>query len=154
VKNLEQIRAITRPKPWQGPVDTGDQVKNLEQIRAKHALVTANKTSKAAVSRIPAMILANGLLAAAAFASEKKKDGRTPKRPEMKGAFDGTSEHLANPELGHDVLLDSKTAEDLITKLSSADSVKLQRATAEALAFLGYVKRFTTKAGTEEGGDD
>lgn len=129
-------------------------MKNLEQIRAKHALVTAGRTSKAAVSRIPSMIMANGLLAASAFASEKKKDGITPKRPDMKGALDGTAEHLAAAELGHAALQNSKTTEDLIAKLSAADSAQLQRATTEALAFLGYVKRFTTKAGTEENGDD
>jgi len=129
-------------------------MKNLEQIRAKRALVTAEKTTKAAVSKTPAMILGNGLLACAAFASEKKKDGRTPKRPEMKAALDGAVEHLAAPELGHSVLQNAKTAEDLIAKLSAADSAQLQRATTEALAFLGYVKRFTTKAGAEEGDDD
>jgi CRISPR-associated protein Cmr5 len=129
-------------------------MKNLEQIRAKRALAVAERTSKAAVSKLPAMILANGLLAAAAFASEKKKDGKTPKRPEMKGALDGTAEHLATPEIGHAVLLNSRTSEDLVKHLSTADSVHLQRATTEALAFLGYVKRFTTKAGADEGGDE
>jgi CRISPR type III-B/RAMP module-associated protein Cmr5 len=129
-------------------------MKNLEQIRARQALLTAEKTSKTAVSKLPAMILANGLLAAAAFASEKKKDGKTPKRPDMKGAVDGTVLHLATPELGHTVLSRSKTTEDLIRELSSSDSSQLQRATAEALAFLGYVKRFTTKEGGEEGQDE
>lgn len=129
-------------------------MQNLEQIRAAKALVIAPKTSKTAVSKLPAMILANGLLAAAAFASEKKKDGRTPKRREMEAALTGTAEHLATPRLGFDVLANCKTADDMIDKLSKADSVHLQRATTEALAFIAYVKRFTTKEGSEEKGDE
>ncbi len=50
-------------------------MKNLEQIRAGKALTVAERTSKTSVSKLPAMILANGLMATAAFASEKKKDG-------------------------------------------------------------------------------
>ena len=48
-------------------------MQNLEQIRAAKALAVASKTSKTAVSKLPAMILANGLLAATAFASEKRR---------------------------------------------------------------------------------
>ena len=129
-------------------------MKNLEQIRAAKALAVAPKTSKTAVSKLPAMILANGLLAAAAFAGEKKKDGKTPKRSEMKAALDGVAEHLAAAELSITVLANAKTGEDLITKLSAADSGHLHRATSEALAFLSYVKRFTTKEGSEEKGED
>jgi CRISPR type III-B/RAMP module-associated protein Cmr5 len=128
--------------------------RNLEQLRAAAALKTAPNTSKAAVSKLPAMILANGLLATAAFAGEKKKDGKTPKRPEMKAALDGATEHLANSDLNFTVLLGAKASEDLIAKLSAADSHHLQRASAEALAFLGYVKRFTTREGSEEEGED
>lgn len=129
-------------------------MKNLEQIRAAKALQTAPDTTKAAVSKLPAMVIANGLLATAAFASETKKDGRSPKRPEMQAALDGTAQHLANPELGIPTLAGCTTARDMMTKLAAADSIHLQRATAETLAFLGYVKRFTTKAGREEGKDE
>lgn len=129
-------------------------MKNLEQIRAAAALKTAPTTTKAVVSKLPAMILANGLLATCAFAGEKKKDGRTPKRPEMKAALDGAAEHLAKAELNIGVLVNAKTSEDLIAKLSVADSLHLQRASSEALAFLSYVKRFTTKEGSEESSED
>jgi CRISPR-associated protein Cmr5 len=129
-------------------------MQNLEQIRASKALVVASKTSKTAVSKLPAMILANGLLATAAFGGEKKKDGKTPKRPEMKAALDGATEHLAGAQMGIPVLAGAKTSEDLISKLSAADSLHLHRATSEALAFLGYVKRFTTKEGSDEQGED
>ena len=129
-------------------------MKNLEQIRAAKALAVASKTSKTAVSKLPAMILANGLLAAAAFACETKKDGRTPKRSEMKAALDGAAEHLATAELSIPVLANAKTGNELIAKLSAADSVHLHRATSETLAFLSYLKRFTTKEGSEEKGED
>lgn len=126
-------------------------MKNLEQIRAGAALETAKHTSKAAVSKLPAMILSNGLLAAAAFASEKKKDRQTPRRPEMKAVLDGTARHLANPQLGMPLLKNCKDVEGLIETLSANSSADLQRATSEAIAFIGYVKRFTTKQGTEVG---
>lgn len=129
-------------------------MKNLEQIRAAAALKTAPNTSKAAVSKLPTMILANGLLATCAFVGEKKKDGRTPKRPEMKAALDGAAEHLAKAELNISVLVDAKISEDLIAKLSAADSLHLQRASSEALAFLSYVNRFTTKEGADEQPED
>ena len=129
-------------------------MQNLEQIRAAKALNVAAQTSKMAVSKLPAMILANGLLATAAFASETKKDGKTPKRREMDAAFTGTAEHLATPVLGLSVLANCKSGSDLIGKLSGADSIALQRATSEALAFLAYVKRFAIKEGREEKDDE
>ncbi len=125
-------------------------MQNLEQIRAAKALKVAAKTSKMAFSKLPAMILANGLLATVAFASETKKNGTIPKRPEMAAAFSGTAEHLATPVLGFNVLANCKTGSDLIEKLSRADSMELQRATSEVLAFLAYVKRFAIKDGHEE----
>jgi CRISPR/Cas system CMR-associated protein Cmr5 small subunit len=117
-------------------------------------LATADQTSKAAVSKLPAMILSNGLLAAAAFASEKSKDGRTPRRPEMKAALDGAAKHVAHPQLGITVLSGCADTEGLMSLLAAADSIHLHRATIEALAFIGYVKRFTTKEGQEEGRDE
>lgn len=129
-------------------------MRNLEQIRAAHALGTAERTTKAAVSKLPAMILSNGLLAAAAFASEKKKDGKFPKRPDLKKAMDGVAEHLARPELHLAVLANATHAEALIQRLSASTSLDLQRATAEALAYLSYVKRFATKPGQEEQGEE
>ncbi len=129
-------------------------MRNLEQIRAAHALGTAERTTKAAVSKLPAMIMANGLLAAAAFASEKKKDGTSPKRPDLKKAMDGVAEHLARPELHLAVLANATHTEALIQRLSASTSLDLQRATAEALAYLSYVKRFATKAGQDEQGEE
>ena len=129
-------------------------MKNLEQIRAAGALESAKDTTKAAVSKLPAMILANGLLATCAFGSEKKKDGINPKRPDMKTALDGTARHLAKGEVGIAELQGVMNCDQLITKLCALSSMSLQRATGEALAFLGYVKRFTAKEGSEENSVD
>jgi len=129
-------------------------MKNLEQFRAAKALDVAENTSKASVSKLPAMILINGLLATAAFAGEKKKDGKTPKRPEMKAVLDGAAVHLSNVELNIPILAKAKSSEDLIAMLSTSDSLNLQAATQETLAFVSYVKRFTTKEGSDESSED
>ena len=54
-------------------------MQNLDQVRAAHALKEALKTDKAAVSKLPAMLLSNGLLGMLAFAAEAEK----PKREKM-----------------------------------------------------------------------
>lgn len=125
--------------------------KNLEQIRASAALKAAQDTSREAVSKLPALILTNGLLAAAAFASETTKDGRSPKRLQMHGAVKAAALHLSNPQIGISVLAGCSSPNEMMLKLAAADSIHLQRATSETLAFLGYLKRFTTKEGSEEG---
>lgn len=119
-------------------------MKNLEQIRAAKALAAAERTSKQAVSKLPGLILANGLLAAAAFAEEKGGN--------LKTAMDAVADHLAAPVHGIDVLSGVSAADDLVKRLSVVHqnlrptAFDLQRATLEALAFLGYLKRFTTKS--------
>ncbi len=122
-------------------------MKNLEQIRAAHALTVADKTTKADVNKLPGMIIANGLLATAAFATEKNDKSR-PKRPAMQAVMNGVAEHLSSQEIG--IVPGANDADSLIKLLSNekdpqANSLRLQRATAEALAFIGYVKRFATK---------
>ena len=123
-------------------------MQNLDQIRAAAALpaAAAEKTTKQAVSKLPAMIIANGLLATAAFADEHKNES-DPKRKEMKNAMDAVAGHLANPVHGMAILNGCKDCRTLIERLTRAPatSLDLQRATTEALAFLAYVKRFATK---------
>lgn len=120
-------------------------MQNLDQIRASAALQAADKTSRQAVSKLPAMILQNGLLAATAFATEGK-DGK-PKRLEMSAAMNSTADHLANPNLGITLLTGNNDAAKMTAALSSATatSLDLQRATTAALAFLAFLKRFATK---------
>ena len=120
-------------------------MKNIEQMRAVGALPVAEKTTKSDVNKLPAMIIASGLLATTAFANEHKAPGE-PKRKEMKAVMDGVATHLAT--LG--IASGAKDSGSLVAKLAAAQSTELQRATAEALAFIGYVKRFATKEGGKE----
>jgi len=114
-------------------------MQNLEQIRAAHALEPAKKLDRKAVNRLPAMILANGLLAAAAFCDA---DGGGPNRKDMKLALDATAIHLANRGL---IAAGKNTTRGIIEDLSGRDSNHLHRATSEALAFIAYLKRFAPK---------
>lgn len=114
-------------------------MKNLEQIRAANALEPAKALSRSAVNKLPAMILANGLLATAAFCSA---DGGGENRGDMKKALDATAKHLANR--GH-LASGTNTVAGMIQDLSQRSSHELQRATAEALAFIAYLKRFAPK---------
>ena len=117
-------------------------MQNLDQIRAAAALKAADKTSRQAVSKLPAMILQNGLLAASAFATEDKAA-----RAKMKAAIEATADHLANPNLGITLLAGKNDAAKMTAALSSeaATALDLQRATTAALAFLAFLKRFATK---------
>lgn len=121
-------------------------MQNLDQIRAQLALAKADQTSKQAASKLPAMIMANGLLAATAFANEEKETN-IPKRKEMNAAMNAAAEHLAQPVHGISILQNKTKAKEMLTALISQNSTSsdLQRATAEALAFLSYLKRFATK---------
>jgi len=96
------------------------------------------------MKKIPAAIMNNGLLAAAAFALD-------PKHRE-KGwgtAFDHITLHLASSEIG---LLDKNdaTLEDLLMRLTESDSHTLKLATQEALAWLAYARRFVTGGGEDD----
>lgn len=130
-------------------------MQNLDQIRAAQALAAADKTSKQAVSKLPAMIMTNGLLASTAFACEKNDRGE-PKRKTMKEAMEAVITHLRFPIHGIAILSGCPTADEMIKRLSAgsgqilATSLDLQRATAEALSFLSYLKRFATKEEKED----
>jgi CRISPR-associated protein Cmr5 len=125
-------------------------MQNLEQIRAASALVVAKETTKADVNKLPALILANGLLATAAFADENEGKNEGKKRPKMAVVVKGLAKHLGEPIFGFKSLVGCETADSLIKSLSQkADYTELQRATVEALAFIGYVKRFAQKGENE-----
>lgn len=114
-------------------------MKNLEQIRAANALNPAKELSRSAVNKLPALILSNGLLATAAFCNA---EGGGENRGDMKKALAATAKHLA--DRGH-LATGTSTVEHMIADLSKRDSHQLQRATAEALAFIAYLKRFAPK---------
>ncbi len=114
-------------------------MKNLEQIRAAAAIGPAGSLDKKAINKLPAMILSNGLLATTAFCYS---DGGGESRSEMKQAMEATARHLADQKL----VADSEgNLEKFARNLSGESSQKLQRATAEALAYIGYLRRFARK---------
>lgn len=123
-------------------------MQNLDQIRAKDALDAAEagdggkfRFTRADVAGFPTLILQNGLLAAFAYATEEGKAARAG----LKFACDRTADHLSR----HDIpVLKGKTDAKATIKALSANpstSSDLQRATAEALLFFGYLKRFAAK---------
>ena len=114
-------------------------MQNLEQVRAAHAFEPAKRLDSSAVSKLPALILTNGLLATAAFCTA---DGGGESRREMEHALDVTADHLSKCGL----IGEGKTkTRELISDLQSCDSHHLQRAIDEALAFISYLKRFAPR---------
>lgn len=120
-------------------------LQNLEQIRAANAIAFASSPVEKrgsdggeAIKKIPPMIMSNGLLAAIAFSIEEKKNGYS--RPGYAAILDAIATHLSSPEIG--IIPDSHSAADLIGKLTKSDSETLKLATAEALEWLGYARRF------------
>ncbi len=114
-------------------------MKNLEQLRAAHALEPAKNLDRSAINKLPALILANGLLATAAFC---EAEGGGDNRSHMKRAMDATAAHLADRNL---IAATKTSTKGIIEDLGNRDSHYLQRATTEALAFIAYLKRFAPK---------
>jgi len=112
-------------------------MKNLEQIRAAHALSAENAAhfEKKVVNKLPALIMNSGLLAATAFTFDSSRE-------EMRRVMTAVAQHLAQQGL---IAATNKTAQGLVGDLSDRDSAHLQRATAESLAYLSYLKRFARK---------
>lgn len=113
-------------------------MKNFEQIRAKNALKWKDKIGQGAdggesvSKKVPAMILDNGIIAAAAFALEKGGG--------YKNVFEAVIEHLSDSEIG---LLDrADSLEVFVNHLANVPSDELRRITAETAAFLNYLRRF------------
>jgi CRISPR/Cas system CMR-associated protein Cmr5 small subunit len=114
-------------------------MQNLDQIRAAAAIKAAAGLKRSAISKLPGLILSNGLLAAAAFADA---EGGGDNRGHLKSAMIATAKHLASREIAAP---NTKDISDLIRDLSQKDSLTLQRATTESLAFLAFLKRFALK---------
>ena len=116
-------------------------MRNKEQIRAANALDSLRRVPELnkgqqggdALTGFPALIVGNGLLATVAF-SQAKGSGHTC-------ICDAIARHLAHKAIG---LLD-KTSTDataMARELAQENSDKLRLCTAEALAFLNYLRRF------------
>lgn len=112
--------------------------KNLEQLRAAHALQNVGALDKRAISKLPALIINNGLLAATSFTL----DGGGDNRKDMKEAMNKVALHLKARGIVATTVTDGNS---LVNDLASRDSADLQRATNEALCYLSYFKRFAVK---------
>lgn len=127
-------------------------MKNLEQIRAANALACADSLDRQAVRKLPALVLANGLLAAASFSLDSES------RKNMRAVWVAIGSHLH--QRGHLKAApagqgDNARIKSLVEDLCGRSSAELQNAAAEALAYLGYLKRFTPKpAGEPDDAED
>jgi CRISPR/Cas system CMR-associated protein Cmr5 small subunit len=122
-------------------------MRNLEQIRATHALAffkdgrnPLGANGGNILSKLPSMIVANGLLAAAAFAKAKSA--------EHTACMANIFAHLVSPEIAvfNPIVRPKETPFDAqIRALAETDALILRRATAEAIAYATYLKRFAPK---------
>lgn len=119
-------------------------MKTLAQRRAFMALKYKDIKAEGqkggdAISGMPMLIKTDGLLAALAFAVECK-DG---KRDNLKHKGENEVAKAIADHLQTEQICEAKTPWDLVDELTRADATTLRRATAEAMAFLSYLKRFT-----------
>jgi CRISPR/Cas system CMR-associated protein Cmr5 small subunit len=121
-------------------------MKTLAQIRAANALKWKDtrfggQKGGDVVSGFPTLVRTDGLLAAAAFALEWKDKEKGLRKHE--GAFEvvrAVADHLSSPGVA---ICQATEPDALVEELAqAADASQLRRATAEALAFLSYLKRF------------
>ncbi|CAN5360137.1 hypothetical protein BH23VER1_BH23VER1_27120 [soil metagenome] len=124
-------------------------MQNYEQLRAQSALAYAHsnvpkggKEGGEVVKKIPAMIIGNGLLAAAAFAFENAQE-RNQENRGWAACFDHIARHLSSQEIG--ILKEADNVARLIEELTESDSQTLKLATAEAMEWLGYARRFVVR---------
>lgn len=144
-------------------------MKTLAQIRAANALahrdrIAAGQAEGDVLSGFPMLIKQDGLLAALALAVEVK-ECRQPDRVDPRflvrrrvgdreqvferkhrGEFsiaEAIAHHLRyNRPDGRIAVSEAQDPDALVAELSGVDSSKLRRATAEAVGFLNFLKRF------------
>lgn len=124
MQNLEQIRAAEALKFWENP----DNRKSC-----------GGEEGGDVVSKLPSLIINNGLLATLAFAKAKEGGHAKLMAEVLRFLALKNVQAMAAPTgfRQGDGLLDPG-----IRTLTEKDSLVLQRATAEALAYLAYLKRF------------
>jgi CRISPR-associated protein Cmr5 len=111
------------------------QLINIEQIRAKNALGEIAKKARKQdnegdnLSGYPSLIVNNGLLATLAFSLDKGK--------QHERIANAIAYHLSDLSI-----VKANGAKSLLDHLCEGKAATLQRATREALQFLGYLKRF------------
>lgn len=148
MKNLEQIRAAHALTFWKPACEKlqqaaeagnhGDE-ERAAQPRSEVEQEFGGAAGGDVASKLPSLIVNNGLLATLAFAKSKGKGHEKLMFEVAKHLWsDGIGAMPAPPARGNgDAALDPT-----IRTLSESSSIVLQRATAEALAYLGYLKRF------------
>lgn len=116
-------------------------LQNREQIRARNALHCADNAKIVGdndgevVKKVPPLIMNHGLLATAAFAKQKGGGWAT--------LFDYLAAHLADVEINA-APKEANTLEGMLRWLTSTgcSSEALKYATAEAMAWLQFARRF------------
>lgn len=122
-------------------------MQNLEQIRARNALNFAKRESVfgdkggEVIKKIPPMIMNHGLLASAAYSFSEKEGWQK--------VFDAIARHLADKDIAivPPSVTDRQTLMEFLTSNNGATSEVLKLATAEAMAWLNYARRFVKKEG-------
>jgi CRISPR/Cas system CMR-associated protein Cmr5 small subunit len=129
-------------------------VKTLAQIRAANALHHRQLVQTAlsqpgqgdALSGFPMLIKIDGLLAALAFATEQKRNQQGQLVPKHAADFAiafAIAAHLRHNQGDERIAItNAQNPDTLVAELSGGEAARLRRATAEALAFLNYLKRF------------
>lgn len=119
-------------------------MKQLEQLRAAHALQHVGDLPKEAVNGLPGLILANGLLGTLAFCSaESSGANRGSQAKALQLAADFLAEQQVLPGR-------PQSLEQWIDTLCKGSAAELQQVTDEVLAYLAYLKRFARKQSRQE----
>ena len=127
-----------------------EPMRNLEQIRAKNAydwrdkIGTGNEGGRAVAKKVPAQIIQNGFLGALAFAIANKGSG-------YENAFKAILDHLCKAKMNHGLPCDD--LQNFLDALCGKDADVLRAVTAEALAYLNYLRRFAKPGKDEESGE-
>ena len=126
-------------------------MKNLDQIRAAHAVLAAGKIGtgkeggRAVAKKAPALIEANGFLGALAFAIEAKEGILT--------VFQAVIDYLVDNKMAFGIT--QKAPEGFFAELCTRDAATLRAVTAETMAYLSYLRRFAKpeKRGSDKDGE-
>ncbi len=123
-------------------------MQNLDQIRARNALDATNGETYPAKGggevgkKLPTMVRENGIMATLAFVLEKDKQGKFS-NDGMKRAMDRVVEHLTNVGKVPKDIKDSPAWQEFLAE--KATSAHLREQTDEALAYLGFFRRYASK---------
>jgi len=128
MKNLEQIRALHAHRFWNPKEDDSVGRKRLEEVKGEQG--------GDVVRGLSSLIISNGLLATLAFAKEKGKGYKT--FMEEIGRYLGSQGDDGRKLFTRRI----NTLDEFIGMLTSNDSLLLQQAADESLAYLAYLKRF------------